>query len=199
MKRFLVVAFLGLVTLGLGSGKASAWGLVHNLLTCFGKCGCCWGCPKTCCYQYNAFSPFCCHVPPGCYAVGGNGHGPINGHFDGYPIDFHGHHNGHPVILNGTPTEKIQAPASSSPESKPAGKDTQSSLPLNAIPQGTMPQGTFPQATPGFINPGTIAPGFGGQQPILPQFQGGFAPINRGAPMPGGYWGGYNNGMNFGR
>jgi hypothetical protein len=199
MKRFLGLAVLGLTTLGLGSGKASA-------LWPFHCCGCCFSCNKTCCYQYNAFSPYCCYLPPGHYAApyancnGCNGHGPDWGHHGEYPIEFNGHLGGHPVIIGTQPgttggpaAETIQAPKSGS-ETKSSTKDGQTALPLNPTPEGAILQGPIPQGTIFQGNPASIGAANGGEPPSLwNRIQDSFAPASRGNNPPINYW----NGSNF--
>jgi hypothetical protein len=203
MKRFLGLAVLGLTTLGLGSGNASAWWPLSH-------CGCCFSCKKTCCYQYNAFSPYCCYLPPGHYAAGyANGNG--CGHNGGYPLEFNGHLGGHGVIISTQPAttggqkpENIQAPKSGS-ETKSSTKDGQTALPLNSIPEGAILQGPIPQGTifQGNINQGGIMMGSpssidaaNGEAPsLMNRFQDIFTPANRGNIPPGGYW----NGTSFRR
>src|SRR5438132_14364389 len=55
MKRMIPVSLVGLVLLGSGGPRASAWWPWDSLFS-----------NHQCCKQYNAFSPFCCEGPGGC-------------------------------------------------------------------------------------------------------------------------------------
>jgi hypothetical protein len=206
MKKLFAVAFLALVGLGLGGSKASAWWYLSD-------CCCNKHCPKIKCYQYNAFSPYCCYIPPGCYAnrvlpnapgcceeeYPGAHHGLWNhsGCCGGGIAGSHASHGGiaglnlapGETIVSVTPGPTTPAPTGQAPA---AQAQNGPALPTPAPAPAAAPRppapipGGIAQGGPAYGQP---APGYGqippgyGQRPAYPGYQGGYPQY----PQYGGY------------
>jgi hypothetical protein len=145
MKTMSAVFLVGFVTLGSGAQKASAWwpwdAIFHN------DC-----CPRICCKQYNAFSPFCCE-----------GFNPVPGYgYGGSPACAFSDGQGYLGELPAPGT--VAGPATNTPATPPANVGTapnsSATAPGNAqVSQPGVPVRTWPAWGPGMMNPAGV-PGF---------------------------------------